>query len=417
MSVYSSGRGFKFLIQFNRQSLTTLAPTLFPFFRHTITSVRLAVVKTLHSFLQVPTLPNGWVTPQFLRLLVQNLVVEERADIRNATLDIWHTVLKVLRPDPSSIACLFSSDIILDWYTLAMTPLGIPIDPSTLYRPSESAQNGHGPVPERHNVDKNMLAQDLALISVETVFKARIAVAKAFAWLLAEWPEQGEPLDNVFRPILEHYIKSPSMLQKFLSAVIVEEWSLKYDDSTMKTEMADDSKALLTDKSVLAKSLSREILEFLQSDPPVAYHEMTLSLGRLFSECSALLQSFVHDCKISQSSIPFLGSTVDIHGTEEGAFSIVTAQNVAGPIFTKLKESLGRTKKKELIILQDKRQRLSLSIQHYNEIKTQHDIRVSAAFAAAGVALKLHPDKVSPIVKGIMNGIKVLLDIFICNNY
>jgi TATA-binding protein-associated factor len=32
---------------------------------------------------------------------------------------------------------------------------------------------------------------------------------------------------------------------------------------------------------------------------------------------------------------------------------------------------------------------------------------VCAAFAAAYVALKNTPDKVSPIVKGVMNGIKV----------
>lgn len=70
------------------QSLNTLAPTLFSFFRHTITSVRLAVVKTLHSFLSVPTLPKEWIAPDFLRLVIQNLVVEERTDIRNATMEL-----------------------------------------------------------------------------------------------------------------------------------------------------------------------------------------------------------------------------------------------------------------------------------------------------------------------------------------
>ena len=59
--------------------------------------------------------------------------------------------------------------------------------------------------------------------------------------------------------------------------------------------------------------------------------------------------------------------------------------------------------------MQDRRSRVVAAIHSYNEVKTQHDVRVSAAFAAAFVALRVAPDKVSPIVKGIMNGVKVFL--------
>ena len=41
------------------------------------------------------------------------------------------------------------------------------------------------------------------------------------------------------------------------------------------------------------------------------------------------------------------------------------------------------------------------------EVKAQYDVRVAAAFAAAFIALRGTPDKVSLIVKGIMNSIKV----------
>ena len=76
-------------------------------------------------------------------------------------------------------------------------------------------------------------------------------------------------------------------------------------------------------------------------------------------------------------------------------------------MFNKLKDTLGRTKRKELAILKDKRAQIAVNIERYTEVKAQYDIRVSAAFAAAYVALKATPEKVSPIVKGIMNGIKV----------
>jgi TATA-binding protein-associated factor len=383
-----------------------LAPTLFSFFRHTIASVRLAVVKTLHSFLSVPSLPKEWITPSFLRLVIQNLVFEERHDIRGATLDLWTVVLSVLKSGDGLLETTIGQQLVLDWYALAMTPLGVPVDPSLLYHPSLGANDT---VPaEKHNVDKNMLMQDLALISVETVLRARVATAKAFAWVIAEWPLQGDSLDQLFRPMLDHYIQSPSMLQKFLAAVIVEEWATKYGSDPSRVGKDGE---MLVRVCPLAADLAQKILKWLQSEPPVAYHEMALSLSRIYSDCVNLLQSFATDCKVPASSIPRLSPNIDIHaqGENPDTFSIGTAQTVVTQYFTQLKESLGRSKKKEVMALQERRSRISAAISAYNEVKTQHDIRVSAAFAAAFVALKEAPDKVSPIVKGIMNGIKVCI--------
>ena len=363
------------------------------------------MVKTLHSFLSVPMLPKEWITPDFLRLVIQNLVVEERTDIREATLQLWAAIISVLQSAEGVLETTISQQLVLDWYTLAMTPLGIAIDPLTLYYPSLGV-NATGPAVEKHNVDKNMLSQDLALVSVETVLRARVATAKAFAWVIAEWPMSS--LESMFKPLLDHYIQSPSMLQKFLAAVIVEEWAHKHDEIVTKSGMDGPS---LTQMCPLAADLAQKILTWLQSDPPVAYHEMAMSLSRIYSDCANLLQSFATDCKIPYNSIPRLSPNIDIHASseKEDSFSIATAQTVVGQYFTQLKDSLGRTKKKEVAALQDRRSRVVAAIHSYNEVKTQHDVRVSAAFAAAFVALRVAPDKVSPIVKGIMNGVKVLL--------
>lgn len=191
------------------------------------------------------------------------------------------------------------------------------------------------------------------------------------------------------------------MLQKFLAAIISEQWAREYEVKT------DSSTPLLIEVSPLAADLSNKTLQWLQGDPPAAYHEMAFSLARIHSECYNLLQSFVHDCKVPQSSVPPLGTEIDITGTREGCFTIETAEAAIGPIFTTLKDSLGRTKKRELAILKEKRSKIVANIERYVEIKVQYDIRVSAAFAAAFVAFKGTPDKVSPIVKGIMNSIKV----------
>ncbi|EMD34416.1 hypothetical protein CERSUDRAFT_117290 [Gelatoporia subvermispora B] len=386
-----------FVDQTSSQPITTLAPTLFPFFRHTIANVRLAVVKTLHTFMTVPTLPKDWISVNFLRLLFQNLIVEERSDVRDATLTAWRLVLTILAVTPGWMETLITQQVLLEWYAVIMTPLGLPLDASTFYDPTSTIDPG-----ERHNVDKNMLAQDLSLVTVETVLKARIAAATALAYVVVFWPVTNgiQPRDDLFRPILVHYLESTSMLQKFLAAIISEEWAREYSAS------ADPSAPLLIEASPLAAELSNKTLLWLQNDPPAAYHEMAFTLGRLHVECTNLLQSFVYDCKIPQTSVPSLGMEIDVTGTRQGCFTIETAQAAVGDMFNKLKDSLGKTKKREVATIKDKRTKIVTNIERYIEVKAQYDTRVSAAFAAAFIALKGTPDKVSPIVKGIMNSIK-----------
>lgn len=191
------------------------------------------------------------------------------------------------------------------------------------------------------------------------------------------------------------------MLQKFLAAVIAEEWARMYDETALPDT------PLLIHASMLADELSTAALVWLQEDPPAAYHEMAFSLARIHGECYNLLQSFSTDCKLPFTAIPSLGSEIDITGEKEGCFTIEVGKKAIGPMFDKLKGMLGRTKKRELGAISDKRLKVVSSIDHYLEVKVQHDIRVSAACAAAFVAFKSTPEKVSPIVKGIMNSIKV----------
>lgn len=377
-----------------RLPLSTLAPTLFPFFRHTIPNVRLAVVNTLVSFMAVPHLPRDWISVPFLCLLFQNLICEERSDIRDASLSAWRDAFRLLSSVPGFFSSKISQQLTLGWYTVAMMPIGIAIDTSNFYLPSNA---GDGTL-ERHNVDKNMLAQDLSLVPLETILKARVATATALACQLIYWPSVA--IDDFFRPILVHYVDSSSMLQKFLAAIISEEWANGY-------ERIFSPSTPLVISSTLAKELSQKTLMWLQGDSPPAYHEMTYALSRIHMECTALLQLFSTECKLPKTSIPFLGNEVDVTGTRQNCFTIETAEQAVTLHFNRLKDSLGRTKKKEQAVICEKRGRVVASIERYLEIKTQYDIRISGAFAAAFVGFREIPDKVSPVVKGIMNGIKV----------
>jgi TATA-binding protein-associated factor len=81
---------------------------------------------------------------------------------------------------------VIASPQLLEWFETMMTPMGSPIDASGFYDPL-SSETGPQVAAERHNVDKNMLAQDLTLVSPDTIWKARIAAATAMAYLVASW--------------------------------------------------------------------------------------------------------------------------------------------------------------------------------------------------------------------------------------
>jgi TATA-binding protein-associated factor len=170
--------------------------------------VRLAVVKTLTSFMVVPTLPRDWIAAPFLRLLFQNLIAEERTDVRDASLAAWRMALTVLAGTSGWLDTVVTQQLVLEWYAIMMTPLGVAIDASVFYRPSmEMAGNT---VAERHNVDKNMLAQDQALITNEVTLKARVAAATALAQLILFWPSNVRTTISVVICFSQYFRLSPS---------------------------------------------------------------------------------------------------------------------------------------------------------------------------------------------------------------
>jgi TATA-binding protein-associated factor len=138
--------------------------------------------------MSVPSLPRDWLSVPFLQLLFQNLIVEERSDTREATLAAWRMLLSILSTKPGWLQSIITQPLLFQWYDAMMTPLGTPINVATFYDPVlAKAASDQGA--ERHNVDKNMIAQDLSLIPMETIVSARIAAAVSTAYIMAVWPD------------------------------------------------------------------------------------------------------------------------------------------------------------------------------------------------------------------------------------
>jgi TATA-binding protein-associated factor len=164
-------------------------------------------------------LPKDWISYAFLCLIFQNLLVEERNNIRTATLDLWRTCLDILSQTENATQATISSPLISDWFALMLQPWGVPFD-TTLFYHHALHQTNKGDKGERHNVDKAMLAQDVALVTSEVIWEARIAAARAMGLLISMWPSAEEAVSINLLPSFEvlivvkgHYFpRNPSPL-------------------------------------------------------------------------------------------------------------------------------------------------------------------------------------------------------------
>ncbi|KIO27459.1 hypothetical protein M407DRAFT_23275 [Tulasnella calospora MUT 4182] len=394
------------------QPLTVLAPILFPFFRHTITTVRLAVVNTFVSFLGVRALVGEWISQHFVRLLFQNIIVEEKHDIREASFTAWKASIDCLTQMPigedgnSDITMLGTNgqarlksrleiivpDALLPWFTILMNPIGVPLDPGQFYQPI------NGPA-LLHNVDKPMLAQDLSLVSEEWILRGRVTACKAMGYLMAVWPVEKQR--DAFHYFLTFYNISRSMLQRFLAATIIQEWAIAADaKSTLRPPIS------LCQTSPLAAEMVARLITTIEAPHPSTYHEQLQDLARLQKESQSMLQAFHTEVQVSAPRIPTLPSELDIEGTDKNRFSASLAEETVTKTFEELKGLVGKPKKKNWNNINDKRKQVQTSLERYQKTKKSYDVRVMSAVAAAIVALRNLPEKKNPIIHGIMDGTK-----------
>jgi len=159
---------------------------MYPYMRHTIATVRLAVVKALHVFATAEIGHEDWMHSEFFSLLFQNLVLEERPDIRETTFTTFVTGIAELAEAGAleNVTCNLKK-----YYEIVMTPIGSPMD-ARLFQKVGKGSLGH-------NVDKPMMAGDLSLVSMESMLATRIAAAKALARLRVFDADDGAHADDV----------------------------------------------------------------------------------------------------------------------------------------------------------------------------------------------------------------------------
>lgn len=337
--------------------LVERVPTLFRFVRHTITHVRLAMLHALQALLQAPSLPRAWLDERLVRLLFQNLLVEERPAIREATTHVWSLALGALGAQLGDCVAPHVPAL----FQLVLTPIGTPMDTKLFFTPPRAQTE--------HDIDRGILTQDLTLVGVDVVIRGRLDAASALGDLLALAP----PAQQAAFDRLSEGLQSSSALQTCLCAVVAQRWA----------ERINDPPAFLR-AHTQAAHMHGVLFHLLDATMPPLYAEMHIVRQRIHHDCQLLAQAVWRAEPNASMTVPEATALTMDH----------------------VRALLEAAQAHDVSSVNDLRRKLSLAVERYETTKETEDVLVLAAVAGAVVAWGVLPPKLNPLIRSLMNSIK-----------
>ncbi|KAF1958260.1 hypothetical protein CC80DRAFT_559169 [Byssothecium circinans] len=406
------------------QSFHELVPRLFPFLRHTITSVRAAVLRALVTFLNIDDAgTDGWIDTKALQLIFQNILLERNEGVLKLSLQLWNAVIENIGSSqlPTQLAPILDSII-----PLSLTPIGVarhpvPMDLSLLIRPSGQVfgppphmqpsrrstppANGEPTAKRRkksrvgkedtptasssshtHNVDGPMISGDLELVGSDVMIRSRTSAARALGKAMALWPEESR--EQTFRTKLLPGLSSSNSTTQLTAAMIMEEFGKS-----------------LASKDALAEAFAAALLPVVEGDRPTAYEDLVPKLQIVRTQCTALLNIFRdgHVTNMPNIAVVVQGDPA----ASQYAFGVADAEKILTTQFEKMKKSM--TPAARMVAqsnLEITKAEVETTLKEAKDIKEERDVRIKAAAAGALVSLNCPPKKPSLSIKAMMDSIK-----------
>jgi TATA-binding protein-associated factor len=408
------------------QSFHELVPRLFPFLRHTITSVRAAVLRALVTFLDIQgTGSDSWIDSKALQLIFQNILLERNEGVLKLSLQLWNALIDTLSKGTDELSTHLAPtlDSIIP---LTLTPIGVPrhpisMDQSLLIRPSGQAYGlppstqrgrstppgtGNEPTNKRrkksrfskedmmatppsstsHNVDGPMISGDLELVGADVMIRSRIFAARALGKAIAVWPEDSR--QTTFKPKLLPSLQSTNSTTQLTVAMVIEEFGKS-----------------LSAKDALAESFATALLPVVEGERPSAYEDLVPKLLIVRTQCTALINIFRdgHVQNLPQIAVVVQGDP----SASQYAFSTADADKILTLQYEKMKKAMTPAARMvALPQLEAAKAEVEKSVQEAKDVKEERDVRIRAAAAGAMVALKSPPKKPGPTIKAMMDSVK-----------
>ncbi|KAK4389078.1 TATA-binding protein-associated factor BTAF1, partial [Sesamum angolense] len=404
--------------------LSTLAPRLWPFMRHSITSVRLSAIRTLERLLEAgyrrsitdecSSFWPSFIVGDTLRIVFQNLLLESNEEILQCSERVWNLLLKgKLQPPPrvpggglrKCCKLYFSS-----WIELATTPYGSSLDATKMFWPVALPRKSHFKAAAKMKAVKleNENYKNKALESVESMLAEQNGDASANSMKIVV----GADLDisvtytrvvtATALGVMASKLTGPrcSML---LSVVEGIEFFVRSSASELRQfPKSDEVVAGISSKFrlFLLDLLACSNPAFPTKDSHLPYAELSRTYSKMRNEASQLYNateaSGMYNDLLTSVKVDIENLAVDeaVNFASQLAFM---GNGNSGP------ESDGRNLFEELESL---KQKLLTTAGYLKCVQNNLHLTVSALLAAAVVWMSELPAKLNPIILPLMSSIK-----------
>lgn len=375
-----------------QHSLTVLVPRVWPFLRHTISSVRRAALETLFTLLSRSEQSCAvWINPilqDMLRHIFQSCILESNEEILELIQKVW---MELLSQAPHQYVVAASCPWMGAWLCLMMQASHIPIDLNMLLEIKARSKDKTGTKPRLGTNQVKETVQEY-IAGAETVaddpltrdyvvVRARLMAAKLLGALcrcicdpqLNAASQEIRPAESLGQLLLFH-LNSKSALQRITVALVLCKWA-----------------ALQKDCQVVSAMVQPRLLAILSEH--LYYDEIAIPFTRMQNECKqliALLAEFNIDLQDRFNS---------------SVFTIDQANELVTTIFAESTAGLNANSK-QWQALDGKRQQAQATVTETSAEWQQLHLRVHMFTACAVINLQVLPEKLNPLVRPLMEAIK-----------
>ncbi|XP_059214862.1 TATA-binding protein-associated factor 172 isoform X2 [Centropristis striata] len=375
-----------------QQSLTVLVPRVWPFLRHTISSVRRAALETLFTLLSKADESCAmWINPilqDMLRHIFQSCILESNEEILELIQKVW---MELLSQAPQQYVVAASCPWMGAWLCLMMQASHIPIDLNMLLevkarckdKAGAKARLGTNQVKEtvQEYIAGAETVTDDSVTRDYVVVRSRLLAARLLGALcrsicdpqLNAASQEIRPAESLGQLLLFH-LNSKSALQRIAVALVLCEWA-----------------ALQKDCQVVSSMVQPRLLAILSEQ--LYYDEIAIPFTRMQNECKQLIALLAE-------------ANIDLQERLNcSVFTIDQANELVTTIFSEC--SAGQNmKSSQWQALDSKRQQAVATVTETNAEWQQLHLRVHMVTACAVINLQALPEKLNPLVRPLMETVK-----------
>ncbi|XP_027906160.1 TATA-binding protein-associated factor BTAF1 isoform X1 [Vigna unguiculata] len=413
----------------NPYVLSTLAQRLWPFMRHSITSVRYSAIRTLERLLEAGykrsmselSGASFWPSSIFgdtLRIVFQNLLLETNEDILQCSERVWSLLVQCSMEDLEMAASSYGSS----WIELASTPFGSALDASKMYWPVAfprksqiraaakmraakienerglefSLDSIKGTIPQDRNGDVPMNSVKIVVgADVDTsVTHTRVVTATALGYFASKLPVGS--LKYVIDPLWSSLTSFSGVQRQVASMVLIslfKEIKLKNSSKNL-----DGIPGAL--KGWLLDLLACSDPAFPTKDSLLPYAELSRTYAKMRSEAGQLLN-------VVKSSGMF-DELLTATQIELDRLSVDDAIGFASKIPALCNDSSANESLAKNIMddIESSKQRLLTTSGYLKCVQSNLHVTVTSAVAAAIVWMSEFPTRLTPIILPLMASIR-----------